>query len=231
MFEQAFEALKTYNWGQDTKVLQPIRDAVVASYGNSDERKSLEERLAAVLETDVSYDAKQFVCRQLMVIGTAASVPKLAALLTDPKLSHVARYALERIMVPEATRALRDALGRTDGKLKIGVIGSLGVRGEADSVASIAALLEDEDAAIARSAAIALGAIHSPAAAKALADAKVKADVKMDVADASLACAESLLAAGNKVEALSIYRRLLGGDPPKHVKLAATRGMIACAGK
>ena len=231
MLDQAFEALKTYDWGQDTKVLQPIRDAVVASHGNADERKALESRLAAVLETNVSYDSKQFVCRQLMVIGTAASVPKLAVLLTDAKLSHVARYALERIMAPEAAQALRDALGKTNGKLKIGVIGSLGVRGEASGVACIAALLEDKDAAIARSAAIALGAIRSSAAARALADAKTKTDIAMDVADASLACAEALLAAGNKVEALGVYKRLLGGDPPKYVKLAATRGMLACAGK
>ena len=35
---------------------------------------------------------------------------------------------------------------------------------------------------------------------------------------------------GDKVSALSIYKRLAKGQQPKHVRLAATRGMLACAG-
>ncbi|HYW81159.1 MAG TPA: HEAT repeat domain-containing protein [Thermoguttaceae bacterium] len=231
MLDQAFEALKTYDWGQDRNLVEPIREAVVASADNADERKALETRLADVLKTDVSYDSKQFVCRELMIIGTAASVPTLAALLTDEKMAHVARYALERVTAPEAAKALRDALGTTKGELKIGVIASLGVRGEAESVAPIAALLGDSDAAIVRSAAIALGAIRSSAAAKALAGAKPTAETQTAISDALLACAEALLADGNKAEALTIYKGLLSGDKPKQVKLAASRGLLACAGK
>ncbi len=51
------------------------------------------------------------------------------------------------------------------------------------------------------------------------------------VADGLLACAESLLADGKKAEALATYKSLLAGKHPKHVKLAVTRGMLACAGK
>ncbi len=91
----------------------------------------------------------------------------------------------------------------------------------------LAALLGDSDASIARAAAIALGAIRSPEAAKALAGAKPTAIVT----DASLACAEEFLADGKKAEALATYKRLLKEDHPKHIKLAATRGMLACAGK
>ena len=32
-------------------------------------------------------------------------------------------------------------------------------------------------------------------------------------------------------QALAIYKGLAGADQPKHVRLAATRGMLACAGK
>jgi hypothetical protein len=55
--------------------------------------------------------------------------------------------------------------------------------------------------------------------------------VKPAAVDASLACAESLLAAGKNLDALAIYKGLAAGDPPKHVKLAATRGMLACTSK
>ena len=228
MLNQALEALKTYDWGQDKAALDPIENAVVATHDDAGARKELETKLAAVLKADVSFDAKQYVCRKLMVIGTAVSVPALAALLTDAKLAHSARYALERITAPEAAAALRDALATTKGDLKIGVIGSLGVRGESDAVASLGALLGDSDASIARAAALALGAIGCEASAKALAKAK---PTDPAVADSLLACAEGFVAANKKVQALAIYKSLLAAKPPKHIKLAVTGGMLKCAGK
>ncbi len=61
----------------------------------------------------------------------------------------MARYALERIPAPEAAQAMRDALPQLSGKLKVGVIGSLGVRQDAASVPALAALLGDADPAVA----------------------------------------------------------------------------------
>jgi HEAT repeat protein len=232
MLDQAFEALKTYDWGADRKVLDPIEKAVVGTRDDAEARKDLEDRLAAVLKTDVSRDAKDYVCRKLRVVGTAASVPTLAELLSQEEHSHMGRYALERIPAPEAAQALRDALSKLSGNLKIGVIGSLGNRQDADSVPALAALLGDADPTIARAAALALGAIRSPEAAKALRGAKAQdANVQIAITDASLACAEELLAAGNKVEAMMVYKGFTDEAQPKHVRLAATRGLLACAGK
>ncbi|MCE9548304.1 MAG: hypothetical protein K8T25_22755 [Planctomycetia bacterium] len=230
--DKAFDALKTYNWGTDPKVLLPITEEVVATHGDAAAREKLEARLAELLKTDVSRDSKDFVCRKLMLIGTAASVPALAALLPDKDNSHMARYALERIQVPEAAAAMRDALPKLSGVLKVGVIASLGVRQDAASVPALAALLGDSDAMVAGAAASALGDIHTPEAAKALlATQPSAATAKLDATDASLACAESLLAAGNKAEALAVYKSLIGQEQPKYIKLAATRGMLLCAGK
>jgi HEAT repeat protein len=230
--DQAFEALKTYDWGADPKILNPIDEAVVATRGDNAARQELEARLLAVLKTDVSRDAKDVVCRKLRVIGTAASVPALAELLPHQDLSHMARYALERIPAAEAAQALRDALPKIDNVLKIGVLGSLGARQDVASVPALVALLGDADAAVARSAALALGAIRAPEAASALREAKPESDeLKTAVTDACLACAEGLLAAGKKGEAMAVYKGFIGEDQPKHVRLAATRGMLACAGK
>ncbi len=232
MLDQAFEALKTYDWGADRAALNPIDDAVVASHGDASARGKLEARLTAVLQSGASRDAKDFVCRKLMIIGTASSVPALAALLADPDNSHMARFALERIPAPEAAQAMRDALAKLEGSLKIGVIGSLGVRGDATSVAALADLLGSADAAIGQAAAYALGDIATSEAVAALASSK-PADpaTKRAVSDARLACAERLLAAGKKSEALAVYKSLARDDQPKHVRLAGTRGMLACAGK
>ncbi len=239
MLDKAIETLNTFDWGADPKVLKPIDDAVVASHGNATARKDLESRLGAVLASGAPAAAKDYVCRQLMAIGTAACVPALAALLGDKSLAHKARFALERMPAAEAGQALRDALGKAEGLLKVGVIASLGGRRDAASVAALSALLGNADAAIASAAACALGAIRSAEAAKALSQAKLATpkatpaapEVRSAVTDASLACAEALLAAGKKAEALVIYKASAGEEQPKHVRLAATRGMLACAGK
>jgi HEAT repeat protein len=231
--DKAFEALKTYDWGADRKLLAAIDDAVAATHGNAAARKELETRLVASLKSGASRAAKDFVCRTLKTIGTAESVPALAALLPDKDLSHMARYALERIPAPEAAAAMRDALPKLNGALKIGVIGSLGVRRDAESVAALTPLLGDPDKAVACAAACALGNIGTSEAAQALLKSAKTAPegVKAAVADGCLACAERLLAEGNKAGAIALYKALNTPDQPKHVRLAATRGMLAVAGK
>jgi len=229
--DQAFEALKTYDRGVDPNVLQPIDEAIVATHTDAAARKDLEARLIAVLKTEVPQAAKDAVCRALKTIGTAAAVPALAALLADEKLSHMARYALERIPGPEAGQALREALPKVAAKLKIGIMSSLGVRGEAASIAALQPMLADSDPAVAASAAHALGDIGTLEAAKGLLTAKPTAGTKAALADASLNCAENLLAAGNKSAAKITYDKLLGSSPSEVVKLAATRGLQTCAAK
>ena len=231
--DKAFDALKSYDWGQDRNVLKPIEDAIVASHGDDAARKGLATKLAAVLPSDASRAAKDFACRKLSIIGTEDCVPTVAALLPNAELSHMARYALERIPCTCAADALRDALGKTSGKTKVGVINSLGARGDAESVSALVALLEDADAQIAGAAAAALGAIGNADAAKALGAFQKKAPeaLRLAAADAYLACAEGLLTAGKKAEAMAIYKSLTGEGQPKHVRLAATRGLLAATGK
>jgi HEAT repeat protein len=226
--DKAFEALKTYDWGVDRKPLVPIDDAVVATLGDAAARKALEVRLAAVLKSEVSRDAKDVVCRALRIMGTAESVPALAALLTDKDLSHMARYALERIQAPEAGAALRDALPKVNGALKAGVAGSLGARADAAAAPALIGLLGDADATIVVAAATALGSIGTPEAATALTAAakKAPAAAKPAVIDGALRAAEQLAAAGKKPAAMLVYKSFMGDDVPKHVKLAATRGML-----
>jgi HEAT repeat protein len=199
-----------------------------------DRRVALEGKLVELLASNTSRGAKDYICRLLVRIGSGASVPTLAKLLADKDNSHMARYALERISASQAGDALRSALGSLEGALKLGVIASLGARRDEASVSPLAALVASSDQSIARAAALALGAIKSASAAKALTKAPPASgsnEVKQAVTDASLACAEGLLTEGNKTEALALYKSLAGESQPKHVRLAATRGMLACAGK
>lgn len=231
MIDKAFEQLQTYDWGDDRKALDPIDDAIVASQNDKEGRKQLEDRMLAVLNSDATRNGKDFVCRKLKVIGTEASVPTLAGMLSDENHSHMARYALESMPNAAAGKALRDAVGSLSGKLKAGVVGSLGVRGDEESVSTLASLTGDSDPVVAKAAARALAAIRTPAAAAALNSAKPSEAATNAAVDAQLACAEKLLASGDKAKALMIYRGLSKDSTAKHVKLAATRGMLACAAK
>jgi len=168
-----------------------------------------------------------------MVIGTTNSVPALARLLAYAELSHMARFALERIPAPDAGQALREALGNVDGDLRIGVIGSLAKRPqESENVDAIASLIDDQNPAVAKAAIVALGRIRTAEAVRALDRAKPSGEQKqLAVIDARLACAEAMLARGDRAKAMAVYKPLTGEDQPKHIRLAATRGLLACAGK
>ncbi|MDE0569495.1 MAG: hypothetical protein OSB44_02365 [Verrucomicrobiales bacterium] len=229
MLDQALESLKTYEWGVDPKAVKSIQDAVVASHGDAAARKKLESTLADVLSTDVPRAAKDIVCRALKTIGTAHSVPALAKLLHDEELSHMARHALQTNDAPEAVKALVGAIDKAPKKIKIGIISSLGARGTGVPVAPLATTLTDKDAEISTAGALALGAIGSADAAKALGSAKVNDTNRIAVCDAMLHCAENMLAHGKKADAKTIYGTVLKIGPTKAAKIAADLGVKASA--
>ena len=231
--DKALEPLKTYDWGADRETLNPIDQAINATHGDAAARKMLEKGLVDALAGGLSRSAQDYVCRKLRVVGTTRSVKALAALLPAEKTSHIARYALGRIPDEKATAALRDALPKVSNKLKPGMIGSLGVRRDTKSIKAISKLLGDSDIQVAQAAAHSLGLIGTSAAAKELSAfaKKTPAGMKMPVADARLICAEQLLADGEKSEAIAIYKGLKGDDQPKHVKVAAMKGLLTAASK
>ncbi len=231
--DKAFETLKTYDWGVDREVLKPIDQAIVGTQDDAAARKALERSLVNALAGGISRSAQDYVCRRLRVIGTSQSVDALAALLPAEDTSHIARYALERIPEEKAAKAMRDALPKISSKLKPGIIGSLGVRRDKKSIKVIAKLLGDSDNQVAKAAAQSLGLIGTSAAARQLSRLAKKAstNMKMPVADASLVCAEQLLADGKKSEAVALYKELKDDDQPSHVKVAAMKGMLTAAAK
>ena len=77
-------------------------------------------------------------------------------------------------------------------------------------------------------AAAALGQIADSQAAEALAEAKNKAEGKLllVVLDAYLKCADKLVADGDKIKAIGIYKELQKEGMPKPIRTAALTGMI-----
>jgi len=231
MLDQAFEALKKFDFGTPLSDVQAIEDAVVASNKDAAARKAIEQRLIVALGSSISRDAKDYVCRQLALVGSAASVPAVASLLANEGNAHLARHALERIPGVEAEAALASAAKSLTGKLQLGAIGSLGVCGKSIAIATLANLLSNTDAAVVRAAALSLGAIGGVEAANALQSAmkSVRGDKNLMI-DALLSCAESLLTQKKSKEATAIYSALAEDNQPRLVRLAAARGLLACAG-
>jgi HEAT repeat protein len=192
-----------------------------------------EARLIATLKSESAppHD-KSAACRRLAVIGTKESVPVLAALLADEKLSHMARFALEPMPDPAAGEALRNAMGTLHGKLLVGVINSIGARRDAAATPALSKLLAGGEADTASAAAAALGRIGNSDAAQTLQQALTNgpSGLRTAVADAGLVCAERLLSGGAAGEATGLFDRLRKMELPSHVKMAATRGAILARG-
>lgn len=199
-----------------------------------DARTSAKERtdaLLAVLNSNAPRKEKHDACRHLAVIGDPRSVPVLAGMLGDAKLSHMARYALETIGDPSVDVALRAAMGTLKGRLRVGVINSIGMRRDVKAVDALTRLLllTGTDADDAAAAAAALGQIATPQAVRALGEFRkiAPAPLRAVAADASLAAAERLVAQGRGKDALGIYEELQAGTWPAHVRLGAFAGSLA----
>jgi HEAT repeat protein len=192
-----------------------------------------EQQLITVLQSDSSPTKKDAACARLKRIGTDESVPALAALLTDEQLSHSARYALESMPSAKAGEALVNALTKTSGLTKVGIINSLCFRDEQRAVPALAPLLTDPNALVAAAAARALGQIGTTKALKALQDAAVDSasPVHTAIVDAWLRSAYRLLDAGSKSKALGIFQALYYAEKSDTVRTAAYRGMILTSGK
>ncbi|MFO7976864.1 MAG: hypothetical protein R6V12_19815, partial [Candidatus Hydrogenedentota bacterium] len=75
------EKLKAYDWGGDRGSLAGIDDLIVAAHGDKNKQAEIETALLEVLQSDVKLPAKEYICRQLALIGTARCVPVLAKML------------------------------------------------------------------------------------------------------------------------------------------------------
>ena len=227
--EQLLEQVKTYDFGTSRAALTKLSDMIRQAYGKTGELKEIETALLSVLKSEAKYAGKQYVCRELSIIGSDQSVPVLATMLTDEKLSDMARYALERIPGTAADKALLKALSAAKGKAQIGIVNTLGERGYRGAASDISQLTSRSDQVLAGAALGALGKIGGPEAAAALGKAKdsVPDKLKMVAYDACLKCADQMVAEGKNAEAKKMYQQLYTTPGvPQLVRAAALRGML-----
>jgi HEAT repeat protein len=191
-----------------------------------------EQRLVSILKSNATLQEKDAACAELKRIGTAQSVPALAELLADTELSHSARYALESMPAAEAGRALIEALDKTNGLTRAGIVHSLGQRREAAAVPRLVKLLADSDTNVASAAAGALGRIGGEPAVRSLLralSAAPKAKPPEAILDALLVAANQALTESRRGSASAVFKKLYKMPVPDHARTAAYRGLIASA--
>ncbi len=187
-----------------------------------------EAELISILTSEAPASEKAIACKNLAIYGSGKAVPELAKLLSNEQLSSWSRIALEAIPGSEADEALRTAVGNLQGLLLVGTINSIGVRRDTSAVDLLAARLQDPDSEVASAAAVALGRIGSPAAAKSLQNvlAASPAKVRSAVAEGCVLCAERFQADGLETESIALYDFVRKADVPEQRILEATRGAI-----
>jgi len=226
----AFEALTTYDAGSARGALDPLDRATVRAVRDPTDRLGLEREFIAALRKKCSAAAREYICSQLALIGSEASVAILAQYLADSQVSTSARNALEKIPGSVASKALRKAVGKLTGLQQIGAIISLGSRRDPASVALLSDLLKSTDARLASASAYALGEIGTTKAAKPLREfvSAAAQPCRLAAADAGLVCAERLLADGHHSEARLMYQALSAPIQPPHIQQAAAKGLQGC---
>ena len=187
-----------------------------------------EAKLIAVLQSNAAPQEKAITCKRLAICGTEAAVPALAALLSDEQLASWARIGLEAIPAPAAAAALREAAGKLQGKLQLGVINSIGTRRDEKAVEWLSQQLPKADPPLQAAAAAALGRIGGEQAAKALGQALTSATEATlpALCEGYLRNAGIFITQGKHAQAAAIDERVLAVKTPRHIRMEAMRGLI-----
>jgi HEAT repeat protein len=228
-FGELIKTLKEYDWGKSAAALLVVDGEIRKVLGHPERSAKLEEALLEVLRSDAAVGAKRGVCKSLSLIATERSAATMATMLMAVETSDMARYVLERMPTGAADAALRDALSKTRGRMRVGIINSLGNRKDSRAAKALAGLLDDSEEATAQAAACALGKIGGAEAIGALARKRSteRPGLRAEVLDAYLVCARRLVVEGRRPEAAAMFRELSSDRMPAPIRRAADRALKA----
>jgi HEAT repeat protein len=232
--EPVLTRIAAWDYSQARDPLYEFSSFLRAAAAAQSELPQIEARLLRMLapQAAITLAGRDYVCRELSVIGTAASVAVLARMLTDRATADTARYALARIPVPEAADALRNRLQAAPAEVRAGIANALGERRDGKSVVALTGLIASSDAGVATAALTALARIGDEKALAAIGSAAPNAAVRREeVLRAWVRCAGAVAAGGDKATAKSIYQRLIAPNEPAMIRIAALEGLAAVDAK
>jgi uncharacterized protein len=211
--EALLKTVASYQYGQSRAALLETARMAQAS------PREMAPKLAALLGSGATLEAKKFACEQLALVGTDTEVPALEKLLKNPELALAARSAIERIPGEASLAALRNALASADGAMRQGIALALGARHDNKAVPALATLAPDTAAIDA------LGLIGTQEALAALmaAESSLPADARPRWAAAALKCATAQ-------QDLKALEKLCDPAQPSAIRTAAFVGRVSALG-
>ena len=230
---EEFDALAAYEFGMSRAPLQRISAAVRAAAAGAPDSiyttRDFEALLTEMLETDITIEARRFICRLLGEIGGADAAEALARQLTDDAAFHAALTALEQNPGSEAAVALAGALETVPGEKRPALLAAMGRQGNPASTPTLTAALADETSEIRAAAAQALADLSHPDACDALlrAISNAAGDEPALLADAFLQCAD-LLYERDDNQTAQVLEQLRHPDFPPHIRIAAIDVLMRC---
>jgi len=226
------EELRTYEPGGDDDILLKLRDYVYEKRNDPQGREVCEKALIGFLDSDATATAKMEVCRFLRTIGSERAVSALQRMLLKTETSDIARFSLEKIPGENVDAILLQAMNKSQGLIKLGLISTLGNRRASDSVPALFELTRDSDPEMASAALNALGNIATTESAAGLSKllANSSGKLKFQTGAALLACADTLRAEGQKSAASEIFENIISSQASLPQRQAATTESAAGSG-
>lgn len=210
--------------------LDPIDQAVVETQNDPEARAALEQEcLEKIFAEDTPFVELYRSFRILAVVATEESIDPLSTLLDDEDRGHLARNVLEKMPQEEVDWVLLDALARTTGDARLGIITTLSFRRTPEAVEPLAALLSHDDVQTARAAALALGNIGTIEALEAINTfytTTPREELEQDLAKGALAAARNLVNDGQVAPAVAAYEQLMEEEWPDFVRSGAFTGLL-----
>ncbi len=223
---KAVAEARTYHPGQSREPFRHMEEWLRSP--SSSARKHLEAGLVQLLAPDSSYEAQEFACTQLGIVGSKSALPALSRLLKSGETAGIACLALTTYPSGKADAILRTAITSTSGAARIQIINTLGDRRDSHAVKLLTPLARDADLSIARAAIAALGKIGDPEAWRVITALPKDAqpELQAPIAEATLRCAEALAKAQDAKAAKALYEGLLAQSQPTYVRRAALDALL-----
>ncbi len=95
--EELLANIKNFKPGDSRTNLQDLSNYLRKNYDGGENFAATEKLLLGFLRGTGSFDAKNYICRELSVYGTEAAVPVLKNLMKKEETKEMARFAAERI--------------------------------------------------------------------------------------------------------------------------------------
>jgi len=194
-------AVVQYKLGESRLALTAFEEGIKTT--SSAQRQAVEQRLLTLLAGSPSPDFKRWACRQLLLVGSAASIPVVTPYLKEEGWMEACDVLLA-LPSKQGITALLQALPTLDTERRATLIHAVGLTQAQSAFPALVKYVSDADIQTSSAALLALSKIQDASAADALLMLKPTSNTSIRIIEAKLANA-TLQKASNPKKAKALY--------------------------